>query len=146
LRRCLQGSPKLQYRSRFWSIRASTMTMPHEHSDVDPVGTLTEDFRRHLEVFYALLKLAPPYESVERALKHFSQSLKAMTVEHRHRIASDRSLRWAQYRLSFLESGLSKKHRGIIAGLARSGRSDLPDEYRPWLALFQEPRPPSESD
>jgi hypothetical protein len=122
------------------------MTTPHEHDDVDPVGTLTEEFRRHLEGFYASLKLAPPYESVERALKHFSQSLKGMTLERRHRIAEDRSLRWAQYRLSFLESGLSKKHRGIIAGLARSGRSDLPEEYRPWLELFQERRLPSESD
>jgi hypothetical protein len=121
------------------------MTTPHKHSDLDPVGTLTEDFRRHLEVFYALLKLAPPYESVERALKHFSQSLKAMSLEHRHRIAEDQSLRWDQYRLSFLESGLSKKHRGIIAGLARSGQSHLPDEYRPWLELFQEKRPPSGS-
>jgi hypothetical protein len=114
------------------------MTTPHKQADVDPVGDLTEDFRRHLETFYASLKLAPPYESVERALKHLSQSLKTRTLAHRQQIASDPILRWAQYRLSFLESGLSKKHRGIIAGLARSGQSDLPAEYRPWLELFQD--------
>jgi hypothetical protein len=112
--------------------------MQLDHSgERELVAQLTDEFRRHLEAFYAGLKLAPPYESVERALKHFTQSLKEMTVEQRQRLGDDPSLRWAQYGISFAESGLVKKHRGIIAGLARSGQMDLPAEYRPWLKLFQ---------
>ena len=103
----------------------------------DPVQTLREEFRHHLEVFYACLKLAPPYHSVEKAIAQLATALKAMTPEERARFASDPAGRWAQYRKAFAESGLNQKHRGIIAGLARSGRTgDLPKEYDHFLSLF----------
>lgn len=103
----------------------------------DPLQTLREEFRQHLEVFYARLKLAPPYHSVEKAIVQLTAALKAMTPEEQARLAVDSAGRWDQYRKAFAESGLNQKHRGIIAGLAKSGRTgDLPKEYDHFLSLF----------
>ena len=33
------------------------------------IDSLKDEFRHHLETFYAQLKLAPPYESVEKAIR-----------------------------------------------------------------------------
>jgi hypothetical protein len=106
-------------------------------ADDPQIQALANEFRRHLDIFYAKLKLAPPYHSVEKALAHLTTTLKAMTPEERGKIAADPSLRWAQYRTAFVESGLSQKHRGIIAGLVKSGQPlDLSGEYQPLLDSF----------
>ncbi len=106
-------------------------------ADDPQIQALKDEFRRHLEVFYAKLKLAPPYHSVEKAITHLTATLKAMTPEERANVASDPALQWAQYRAAFVESGLSQKHRGIIAGLAKSGQANaLPPEYKQLLEAF----------
>jgi hypothetical protein len=106
-------------------------------ADDPQTRALRDEFRRHLDIFYATLKLAPPYHSVEQAIAHLTAALKAMTPEERAKLAADPSLRWTQYRAAFVESGLSQKHRGIIAGLIRSGQAgDLPSEYKPLLDAF----------
>jgi hypothetical protein len=106
-------------------------------SSADPTHVLREDYRRHLEVFYARLKLAPPYESVEKAIRALTTALHALPKEEQRRIASDPALQWAQFRDAFAASGLVKKHRGIIAGLARNRPAlDLPPEYDHFLGLF----------
>jgi len=111
--------------------------MGASHSHADAVQFLRDEFRRHLETFYARLKLAPPYHSVEKAIAHLTATLQAMSPEERQRIAGDESLRWAQYRTAFVESGLHLKHRGIIAGLIRSQQTaDLPREHQPFLDAF----------
>ena len=103
----------------------------------DPVQTLREEFRHHLDVFYARLKLAPPYHSVEKAIAQLTAALKAMTPEERTRLVSDPAGRWMEYQKAFAESGLNQKHRGIIAGLAKSRQSlDLAPEYDHFLSLF----------
>ncbi len=105
-------------------------------ADDPQIQILRDEFRHHLEVFYAGLKLAPPYHSVEKAIAHLTSALKALTPEERAKIAEDQTLRWARYRAAFVESGLVLKHRGIIAGLIRSGKVGLPGEYRPLLDSF----------
>lgn len=111
--------------------------MTHPASS-DPVQALREEFRGHLDVFYARLKLAPPYHSVEKAIAQLTAALKAMTPEERSRLGSDQAARWEQYRKAFAESGLNQKHRGIIAGLAKSGQTgDLPKEYEHFLSAFR---------
>lgn len=105
-------------------------------ADDPQIQAIRNEFRRHLEVFYAKLKLAPPYHSVEKAIAHLTATLKALPPEERAKIAMDPSLQWAQYRAAFVESGLNQKHRGIIAGLVRSGDVDLPGEYKPLLDSF----------
>ncbi len=103
----------------------------------DPAQQLRDDFRTHLETFYANLKLAPPYHSVEKAIAQLTASLKAMTPEERTKLAADPVGRWAQYQKAFVDSGLRQKHRGIIAGLAKSGQTgSLPKEYDHFLSLF----------
>jgi hypothetical protein len=103
----------------------------------DPVQTLREEFRQHLEVFYARLKLAPPYDSVEKAIARLTAKVKALSVDEQQRLLADVPARWQAYRAAFVESGLHLKHRGIIAGLARKGQTTgLPDEHRAFLEVF----------
>lgn len=104
----------------------------------DPyIQALRDEFRRHLKVFYTRLQLAPPYHTVEKAIADLTASLKALSPEERARVAADPALQWAQYRAAFVVSGLSLKHRGIIAGMARAGKgTDLPLEYKVLLDTF----------
>lgn len=98
---------------------------------------LNAEFRRHLETFYAGLQLAPPYESVEKAIRTLTTMIHGLSIEEQTRILADPVLRWRQFRLAFDASGLAKKHRGIIAGLARNRSAlSLPAEYDQFLSLF----------
>jgi hypothetical protein len=107
-------------------------------SQPDLIETLREEFRFHLETFYALLKLAPPYESVEKAIRVLTTALHALPKAQQARVASDAALKWDQFRQAFETSGLSKKHRGIIIGLAKNQTAlALPTEYNHFLRLFQ---------
>jgi hypothetical protein len=111
-------------------------------SEPTPLATdhtlaLREEFRHHLETFYAQLKLAPPYESVEKAIRSLTTSVHALPPLERARLATDATARWQHFRQAFESSGLSKKHRGIIAGLARNRSSlTLPAEYDQFLSLY----------
>ncbi|ULA64254.1 MAG: hypothetical protein LZF86_110957 [Nitrospira sp.] len=103
----------------------------------DPLQRLREEFRAHLEMFYARLKLAPPYESVEKAIRTLTTTVHALPKDEQARIAGDPALQWQQFRQAFEASGLVKKHRGIIAGLARNRAAlDLPQEFDQFLGLF----------
>jgi hypothetical protein len=105
----------------------------------NPLQALKDDFRRHLETFYARLKLAPPYESVEKAIRALTTALHTLPKEEQTRIMFDVAARWEQFQLAFKTSGLAKKHRGIISGLARTRSTlDLPPEYDHFLNLFDE--------
>ncbi len=105
-------------------------------ADDQQTQAIRDEFREHLAQFYAQLKLAPPYHSVEKAVAHLTASLKAMAPEERARLASEPALKWAQYKTAFVESGLNQKHRGIIAGLARSGKTGLPAEFQAFLDVY----------
>ncbi len=115
------------------------MLRPMAHpASPDPIQMLREEFRQHLETFYARLKLAPPYHSVEKAIVQLTTALKAHTPEEQTRLVSDAAGRWAAYRKAFADSGLNQKHRGIIAGLIKSGQTgDLPEEYEHFLSAFR---------
>ena len=105
------------------------------------VESLRNEFREHLEVFYGRLKLAAPYDSVEKALGSLVMRLNALSPEELAMLSTDGEQRWAHFRQAFIESGLSLKHRGIIAGLARSRQSlDLPPEFDHLLDLYISPR------
>jgi hypothetical protein len=107
-------------------------------SQPDVTQALREEFRSHLETFYAQLKLAPPYESVEKAIRTLTTAIHALPKAEQVRIAEDAGLKWDQFRQAFESSGLSKKHRGIIAGLARNRAAlELPADYDRFLSLFR---------
>lgn len=98
---------------------------------------MREEFRRHLEVFYATLKLAPPYHTVEKAIAHLTTKLKELPLPEQAGIAADPASRWEAYRDAVIASGLNQKHRGIIAGLAKNRQAlNLPPEYDAILNTF----------
>jgi hypothetical protein len=106
-----------------------------------PTESLRVEFREHLHTFYSTLKLAAPYDTVEKALGALTAKLNTLSPEELQQVSTDSSLRWTHFRQAFVESGLSAKHRGIIAGLVRSGSAlDLPPEFDHLLNLY---RPPS---
>lgn len=103
----------------------------------DPMESLKDEFRRHLETFYARLQLAPPYESVEKAIRALTTAVHALPREEQVRVMADSIKRWEQFRTAFDTSGLAKKHRGIISGLVRNRSAlDLPAEYDHFLNFF----------
>jgi len=103
----------------------------------DQLHVLKDELRSHLETFYTRLKLAPPYESVEKAIRALTTAVHALPKAEQTRLMSDPAARWEQFRLAFHTSGLAKKHRGIIAGLVRNRSAlDLPSEYDHFLTLF----------
>ncbi len=112
------------------------MTQPTS-AQSDLTLALREEFRSHLETFYSRLKLAPPYESVEKAVRSLTTAVHNLPDAQRARLAQDPGLKWDQFRRAFEGSGLAKKHRGIIAGLARNRQGlALPPEYDRFLDLF----------
>jgi hypothetical protein len=113
------------------------MSGQNRHTANAPLDALKDEFRRHLQLFYSRLKLASPYDSVEKALRQLTASVAALPAADQHRLLSDEALRWAHYRRAFIDSGLSQKHRGIIAGLAQQrGTLDLPPEFDHFLDLY----------
>jgi hypothetical protein len=115
----------------------AVMTQPSA-AQSEVTRALREEFRSHLEIFYARLKLAPPYESVEKAVRALTTAVHGLPSAQRARLAKDPEMRWEAFRRAFESSGLAKKHRGIIAGLARNRAGlDLPKEYDRFLTLFR---------
>lgn len=113
------------------------MTTDPTGSQPDVTEALREEFRSHLETFYTQLKLAPPYESVEKALRALVTAVHALPKSEQTRIAENAALKWEQFREAFESSGLNRKHRGIIAGLAKNrARLNLPTDYDRFLTLF----------
>ena len=103
----------------------------------DRLSSLKAEFRHHLETFYAGLQLAPPYESVEKAIRTLTTMIHGLPFEEQTRIMTDPGLRWQHFQLAFDASGLAKKHRGIIGGLARHRSTvNLPSEYDHFFNLF----------
>jgi hypothetical protein len=113
-------------------MSSDPITPPTDHT-----LALREEFRHHLETFYAQLKLAPPYESVEKAIRSLTTSIHSLPPAERESLATDAAMRWQHFRQAFEASGLSKKHRGIIADLARNRSSlNLSAEYDVFLSLY----------
>jgi hypothetical protein len=112
----------------------------HSNRGTESIDQLRNEFREHLDLFYRRLKLAPPYDSVEKAVGVLTARLKSMTSDDLQGISTDHSRRWAEFRAAFIASGLSQKHRGIIAGLARSRHNlDLPPEFDHFLNVYLSP-------
>lgn len=111
--------------------------MTHPSGGETDIRALRDEFRSHLETFYSRLKLAPPYDSVEKAIRALTTAVHTLPKAEQARLAHESDLKWAQFRRAFETSGLAKKHRGIIAGLARDRQGlDLPPEYDQFLTLF----------
>ncbi len=99
---------------------------------------LLGEFRANLEAFYAEMKLAPPYDSVEKTIRCLDSLLKARTTEEQTQVFSDHALRRQLHVQAIIDSGLQKKHRGIIAGLVRTDAFEqFPESLRYLLEPFR---------
>jgi hypothetical protein len=103
----------------------------------DPIQTLREEYRFHLQAFYAHLNLAPPYHSIEKAVQHLSNSLRTKSELFLKTLLDDPQEKWSLYENIFEASGLSRKHRGIIIKLAcTSPPSSGGEESLRFLRIF----------
>lgn len=84
------------------------------------VKVLLNEFRAHLEEFYKNLKIAPPYNSMEKAITSLSILVSEKPDDQQQQIAEDLEMRCKFYHQAIVNSELHKKHRGIIASLAQS--------------------------
>ena len=111
------------------------------HRETGPIESLRNEFRAHLEMFYGRLRLAAPYDSVEKAVAALATRLNALPPAELETLFTDPTRRWIHFRQAFIESGLNLKHRGIIAGLVRSREClDLPPEFDHLLTLYASTR------
>ena len=93
--------------------------------------SIVKDFRQDLEGFYRQLQLAPPYDSVEKALNYLSNLVKTKTPDEQQQIVQDQAQKWRLYQEAIIQSGLNRKHRGIITGILRSQQlTDFPEAQR----------------
>lgn len=99
---------------------------------------LLSEFRENLEAFYAELKLAPPYDSVEKTIRCLDNLFKAKTAEEQAQALNDNDLKRQLHVQAFVDSGLHKKHRGIITGLAHTDAlKQFPESLRYLLEPFR---------
>ncbi len=99
---------------------------------------LLGEFRENLEALYAELKLAPPYDSVEKTIRCLDNLFRAKTAKEQAQVLSDIALKQQLHVQAFVDSGLHKKHRGIITGLARTDAFDqFPESLRYLLEPFR---------
>lgn len=95
------------------------------------VKAFTTELRENLELFYQCLQLAPPYHSVEKALACLATRLQNQTTEEQQQMSLENTMKWKIYLEAIIESGLNKKHRGIISGLLREqDLTFLPESIR----------------
>ncbi len=102
----------------------------------DSIHTLREDYRVHLQTFYATLNLAPPYHSIERAIQHLSNTLRTKPETFLQALLEDPQQKWSLYEKIFEASGLARKHRGIIRQLALTPFSTTSEESLRFLRIF----------
>ena len=113
----------------------------------DSIYILRQEFRSHLEQFYAHLNLAPPYHSIEKALQYLSNTLRTKPEDFRQEFLQDPAKKWEFFQEIFSASGLQKKHRGIIQQLARSSTySGASSESLRFLKNFADVSRPSSPD
>ena len=95
------------------------------------VQKLVAEFRKNLESFYQRLHLAPPYHSIEKALSYLATRFQQHTPEEQHQITTDPASKWKLFQEAVVQSGLNRKHRGIITGILRSQNPNtIPEDQR----------------
>jgi len=103
----------------------------------DTIHILRQEYRAHLERFYACLNLAPPYHSIEKAVQHLSNTLRTKPERFCQILLEDPQKKWPLFEEIFQASGLSRKHRGIIVQLAQDHSfSSSSEESLRFLSAF----------
>jgi hypothetical protein len=106
-------------------------------SAADLRSRLEADFRDRVTRFYRALQITPPYHSVEKALLALREALAEMEEPALQAASADPASLDALFGHVFIESGLARKHRGIITRLVAASPDLLPPECRPFTGAFR---------
>lgn len=93
---------------------------------------LEADFRQRVTLLYRSLQITPPYHSVEKAVLALRNTLAALSEPTLRAIAADPASQNALFTQVFTDSGLAKKHRGIISKLLADRPELLAPECQPF--------------
>ena len=98
---------------------------------------LESAFRHRIALFYHALQVTPPYHSVEKAMLALRDRLAPISLPDLEALAADEASLGTFYSQIVRDSGLAKKHRGIIKGLLRDGPDRLPAECRSFADAYR---------
>jgi hypothetical protein len=93
---------------------------------------LEADFRQRVTLLYRSLQITPPYHSVEKAVLALRDTLTALPEPTLRATATDPASLNALFTQVFIDSGLAKKHRGIINKLLGDRPELLAPECQPF--------------
>ena len=93
-------------------------------------SSLEAAFRDRIAIFYRALQVTPPYHSVEKATLALHDALAPLALAALQTLAADEAALRALFTQIVRDSGLARKHRGIIVGLLRDREDRLPAECR----------------
>jgi hypothetical protein len=99
-------------------------------------SSLEAAFRSRVGLFYRALHITPPYHSVEKATLTLREALAPLALSALDALAADQASMDALFTQIVRDSGLAKKHRGIIKGLLRNGSERLPPECQPFADAY----------
>jgi hypothetical protein len=99
-------------------------------------SSLEAAFRTRVGLFYRALHVTPPYHSVEKATLALREALAPLALSALHALAADEASLCTLFTQIVRDSGLAKKHRGIIKGLLQNGSEQLPPECQPFADAY----------
>src|SRR5213080_4748295 len=100
-------------------------------------SSLESTFRHRIALFYRALQVTPPYHSVEKATLALRDALAALSLPALEALAADEVSLGTLYAQIVRDSGLARKHRGIIKGLLRDGPDRLPAECQSFADAYR---------
>jgi hypothetical protein len=87
-------------------------------------------FGQRLGIFYRALSITPPYHSVEKAKLLLRERLTPLTVPDLQGLLADDAAMSGLFGQIVGDSGLAKKHRGIVQALLAADPDRIPPECR----------------
>ncbi len=115
------------------------MTTPSASPSGEIRSQLEADFRRRVQLLYRSLQITPPYHSVEKASLALGDALKSLPEPELRAAAADAAAVDNLFKQVFVDSGLAKKHRGIIVKLLADKPDLLAPECRTFAEAFKSP-------
>jgi hypothetical protein len=98
---------------------------------------LESAFRHRIALFYRALQVTPPYHSVEKATLALRDALAPLALPALQALAADEASLGVLYTQIVRNSGLARKHRGIITGLLRDSPNRLPAECQSFADAYR---------
>ena len=111
--------------------------MDRAGSAVDIRNRLEAAFGERLHAFYRALSITPPYDSVEKAKLALRERLTRLPFPELQALAAEDAAVGCVFGQIMTDSGLAKKHRGIIQSLLATNPDRVPPECRPLADAYR---------